>query len=118
MKFKYFFNRYSFFAVIVILIYAIISQNINNSDICKKDIELEISGIIQDYKIKPESRGTPYYKIDNNWYNLSSFGRDLNLRESVGDSIVKINGQSFITIYKKITNGYKTEKIHSSFCNE
>ncbi|HET8858975.1 hypothetical protein [Marivirga sp.] len=93
--------------MVVILIYSIISQNINNSDICEKDIELEISGVIQDYKVKPESRGTPYFKIENKWYNLSSFGRDSNLKESVGDSIIKINGQSFITIYKKIATKQK-----------
>ncbi|MGM0580939.1 MAG: hypothetical protein ACQETL_09690 [Bacteroidota bacterium] len=117
MRYSYFFNRYSFIALLFLIIYAIISQNLNNSDICEKDSNLQITGVVQDYKIKPESRGTPYFKINGNWQTLSSFGYQLNSKKIIGDSIIKVKGETFLTIYTSILNGYKSKKIYSSECN-
>lgn len=67
----------------------------------EEDMAMNCFGIVKDFKVVEESRGTSYYYINDDWKYLGSYGYELRNIVRVGDSVAKEQNQPFLFLYRK-----------------
>ena len=98
-------NKYSKKILLLILFGFIILNiivSVSNYFIDKKELNIMLNGIVEEYTITPKKFLD--IKINNVWYNLSLINDELLNNIEKGDSIIKYNNSFQYEIYRKNKN--------------